>query len=205
LAKDLSGQLPLVIGMPVFIVDNIAVELGLANWSRGTLVNIDFEKREGCRYAISAEVEIPLYTSSDPKAIFPHRVVLSLAANSIQFSKGTGKKLYSACRHQLPLILGFSFTAHNSQSRSLNAATIHLESCATIAASYVMLSRIKCDEDELRGLAILGNINAKNIQNHVPQEVRNEESRLKDLAAATLERAKDDLKWYLDLTGDCFD
>ncbi|KAJ6532902.1 hypothetical protein DFH09DRAFT_864280, partial [Mycena vulgaris] len=81
LAKDLSERLPLVIGMPVFIVDNIAVELGLANGSGGTLVNIDFEKREGRRYAISAEVEIPLYTSSDPKAIFPHRVVLLLAAN----------------------------------------------------------------------------------------------------------------------------
>ncbi|KAJ7503825.1 hypothetical protein B0H11DRAFT_1710688, partial [Mycena galericulata] len=81
------------------------------------------------------------------------------------------------------------FTAHNSQSRSLNAAIIHLESCATISASYVMLSRIKCGEDDLRGLAILGNIN-KNIRTHAPQEVRNEESRLKDLAAATLEFGK---------------
>ncbi|KAJ7508324.1 hypothetical protein B0H11DRAFT_1704527, partial [Mycena galericulata] len=97
------------------------------------------------------------------------------------------------------------FTAHNSQSRSLNAAIIYLESCAMIAASYIMLSRIKCGEDDLRGLAILGNINEKNIQTHAPQEVRNEESRLKDLAAATLERAKNDLKWYLDLTGDGFD
>ncbi|KAJ7502422.1 hypothetical protein B0H11DRAFT_2188281 [Mycena galericulata] len=40
---------------------------------------------------------------------------------------------------------------------------IHLESCATIATSYDMLSRIKCGEDDLRGLAILGNINEKNI------------------------------------------
>ncbi|KAJ7711764.1 hypothetical protein B0H16DRAFT_1235628, partial [Mycena metata] len=75
---------------------------------------------------------------------------------------------------QLPLIPGFSFTAHNSQSRSLNAATIHLESCATIAASYVMLSRIRCGEDELTGLAILGSVPAQKIQNHAPQEVRNE-------------------------------
>jgi hypothetical protein len=34
---------------------------------------------------------------------------------------------------------------------------------------------------------------------------RNEESWLKYLAAATLERAKTDLRWYLDLTGDSFD
>ncbi|KAJ7353089.1 hypothetical protein DFH08DRAFT_692796, partial [Mycena albidolilacea] len=133
-------RLPLVIGMPIFIVDNITVELGLANGSRGTLVNINFEKREGCCYAIPAEVDITLYTSSNPSAIFPHWIAILLAAKSIQFSKGTGKKLYSTHHHQLPFIPGFSFTAHNSQSRSLNAATIHLESCATIAASYVMLS-----------------------------------------------------------------
>ncbi|KAJ6498551.1 hypothetical protein C8R47DRAFT_920756, partial [Mycena vitilis] len=78
------------------------------------------------------------------------------------------------------------FTAHNSQSRSLNAAAIHLESCATIAASYVMLSRIRCGENELHGLAILGDISPKNIQNHAPQEVRNEEIRLNALASLTL-------------------
>ncbi|KAJ6501698.1 hypothetical protein C8R47DRAFT_958144, partial [Mycena vitilis] len=78
------------------------------------------------------------------------------------------------------------FTAHNSQSRSLNAAAIHLESCLTIAASYVMLSRIRCGENELDGLAILGNIDAKKISTHAPQEVRNEEKRLKELAKGTL-------------------
>ncbi|KAJ7443651.1 hypothetical protein B0H11DRAFT_1931539 [Mycena galericulata] len=66
-------------------------------------------------------------------------------------------------------------------------------------------TRIKCGEDDLRGHAILGNINEKNIRTHAPQEVRKEESRLKDLSAATLERAKNDLKWYLDLTRDGFD
>jgi hypothetical protein len=99
----------------------------------------------------------------------------------------TGKKLYSAC--QLPLIPGFSFMAHNSQSQLLNAATIHLESCATIAASYVMLSGIKCSKDELRSLAILGNINSKNTKKN-PESCtagRNEEPWLKYLAAATLE------------------
>ena len=166
---------------------------------------MDYEIRNSRRYAISAEVDLPLYTSSDPKAPFPHRIVLSVAAKSIQFSKGVGKKFYTARRRQLPLIQGFSFTAHNSQSRSLNAATIHLESCTTIAASYVMLSRIKCGEDELRGLAILGEVKATNIDKHAPQEVRNEEARLKDLAAATLDRAKVGLRWYLDLTGDTFD
>jgi hypothetical protein len=77
--------------MPIFIVDNIAVELGLANGSGGTLVNLDFEKREGRRYAISAEVDITLYTSSDPNAIFPHRITIPLAANPFSSPKAQGK------------------------------------------------------------------------------------------------------------------
>ncbi|KAJ7144857.1 hypothetical protein C8R43DRAFT_856380, partial [Mycena crocata] len=75
-AEDLSGRLALVIGMPVYIVDNIAVELGLANGSGGTLVNVEYETRESRRYAITAEVDIALYTSTDPTAKFPHRVVI---------------------------------------------------------------------------------------------------------------------------------
>jgi hypothetical protein len=204
-AEDLSGRLPLVIGMPIYIVDNIAVELGVSNGSGGTLINIEYEIREGRRYAISAEVHLPLYTSSNPDAEHPHRLTFALISKSIKFTKGKETKLYTATRHQLPIIGGFSFTAHNSQSRSLDAATIHLESCVTIAASYVMLSRIKCGEHELDGLAILGQIHAKNISTHAPEEVRDEEKRLKRLAVNTLVRAKDTLGWYIDLTGDSFD
>ncbi|KAJ7166288.1 hypothetical protein C8R43DRAFT_878046, partial [Mycena crocata] len=97
------------------------------------------------------------------------------------------------------------FTAHNSQSRSLDAAIIHLESSASSAASYVMLSRIKCNESNPKGLAILGEINSKNIATHAAEEVRKEESRLLKLAASTLERAKESLDWYLESTGDSFD
>ncbi|KAJ7147797.1 hypothetical protein C8R43DRAFT_889418 [Mycena crocata] len=204
-AQDLSGRLPLVIGMPIFIVDNMAVELGISNGSGGTLVNLGYEIREGKHYAIWAEVDLPLYTSPDPNTIFPHRVTVGLISKPIKFTKEKGGKTYSAQRHQLPLIPGFSFTAHNSQSRSLNAAIIHLESSASTVASYVMLSRIKCDEFSPQGLAILGEINSKNISTHAPEEVRKEESRLCKLAASTMERAKENLDWYLELAGDSFD
>ncbi|KAJ7164354.1 hypothetical protein C8R46DRAFT_864570, partial [Mycena filopes] len=76
LAEDLSGRLGLVIGMPVFVVENLAVELGISNGSGGTLVNIEYEIQNGRRYAISAEVDLPLYTSLDPAAQFPHRLVI---------------------------------------------------------------------------------------------------------------------------------
>jgi len=39
-AKDLSGHLLLIPGMPVFLTENIATELGLSNGSEGTYTNI---------------------------------------------------------------------------------------------------------------------------------------------------------------------
>ncbi|KAJ7745329.1 hypothetical protein B0H16DRAFT_1273452, partial [Mycena metata] len=76
LAEDLSGRLALVIGMPIFVVDNIAVELGISNGSGGTLVIGLSPVRKGRRYAISAEVDLPLYTSPDPETDFRHRLVI---------------------------------------------------------------------------------------------------------------------------------
>lgn len=68
----------------------------------------------------------------------------------------------------------------------------------------MMLSRIKCDEGEPKGLAILGNIDPKRISTHAPEEVRDEEKRLKYLAKQTLQRAGDLLSWYTDLTEEQF-
>ncbi|KAJ7598740.1 hypothetical protein C8J56DRAFT_739998, partial [Mycena floridula] len=75
-ANDFSGRLALVIGMPVYIVDNMAVELGVSKGSRGILTGVKYRTCEGRHYAISAEVDLPLYTSFDPNAEFPHRLTI---------------------------------------------------------------------------------------------------------------------------------
>lgn len=203
-ANDLTGRLPLVVGMPIFVVDNIAVELGISKGSGGTLIGLRYEIRRGRRYAISVEVEIPAYTSSDSTAQHPHRLTLGTTADTITYKRQRSEVIYSARRHQVPIIGGFSSTAHNSQSRSLDAGVIHLSSCTSTAAAYVMLSRIKCDEGEPRGLAILGYIDPKRISTRAPQEVRDEEKRLKGLAKQTRRRARDLLSWYTELTGESF-
>ncbi|KAJ7589177.1 hypothetical protein C8J56DRAFT_729274, partial [Mycena floridula] len=56
------GRLALVIGMPIFVMDNIAVEIGISNGSSGTLISLEYEVRNGKRYASSAQVELPAYT-----------------------------------------------------------------------------------------------------------------------------------------------
>lgn len=203
-AKDLSGRLPLVIGMPIFIVDNITVELGVSKGSGGKLVGVKYDVRNGRRYAISVDVDVPAYTSSDLTAEHPHRLTLSAISDDITYKRRHSQTVYSARRRQVPIIGGFSTTAHNSQSRSLDAAVLHISSCSNAASAYVMLSRIKCDENGPIGLAILGHIDAKRIATRAPQEVREEEKRLKTLAKQTLERAKGVLNWYTASTGEHF-
>ncbi|KAF9014640.1 hypothetical protein BDZ89DRAFT_923026, partial [Hymenopellis radicata] len=75
-ACDLSGRLSLVIGMPILIVDNVAVELGLCNGSKGTLVSVQYVVRDGKRYALSVEVDVPSYQNPQSSSEHPHRVLL---------------------------------------------------------------------------------------------------------------------------------
>ncbi|KIJ44904.1 hypothetical protein M422DRAFT_107304, partial [Sphaerobolus stellatus SS14] len=73
-AENLSGKLPLVPGMPVFLTKNIAPELGLANGSEGTLVSVKYEELEERRYAVSVDVDFPTYCN--PNKTNSHRVTL---------------------------------------------------------------------------------------------------------------------------------
>jgi hypothetical protein len=198
-ANDLSGRLPLAIGMPIFIVDNLAVNLGLSNGSDGTVVNIAYELVDGRRYLVSVDLDVPRYVSSDPDAALPHRLTLVPISKTITWRSRGGKKTYSASRRQIPIIGSFAFTSHNSQSRSLNSAVIHLDSCKSTASAYVMLSRIKCGLEQPMGLRILGKLDPAKISNRAKKDVRDEEKRLKVLDTQTLKRARDILKWYTEL------
>ncbi|KAF9048064.1 hypothetical protein BDZ89DRAFT_922475, partial [Hymenopellis radicata] len=75
-ASDLSGRLPLVLGMPILLVDNLAVELGLCNGSYGKLISINYTVKHGRRYAISAEADFPRYRNPDRTALHPHRALI---------------------------------------------------------------------------------------------------------------------------------
>ena len=195
-AHDLSGRLPLAIGMPIIIVDNIAVELGISNGSRGTIRGIKYFTRNARRYVVSIDVDLPGYTNPDIEAENPHRVSIPTVTKSIQFTSSSTGKSHTARRQQAPVIAGFAFTVHNSQSQSLRAATIHLESSVSSAASYVMLSRIQCGAEGPVGLRILGEVSAKQISTHASQEVRDEEKRLLALSERTIKEAVHTLSWY---------
>ncbi|THU98179.1 hypothetical protein K435DRAFT_626729, partial [Dendrothele bispora CBS 962.96] len=75
-AHDLTGRLGLVLGMPVIIVENLAVELNVSNGTRGTLVGITYYTKNGRRFAVTADVRIPNFVNPDKKASDPHVVSL---------------------------------------------------------------------------------------------------------------------------------
>ncbi|KIK71596.1 hypothetical protein GYMLUDRAFT_141527, partial [Collybiopsis luxurians FD-317 M1] len=91
-ANDLSGKLALAIGMPVIIVDNVAVELKVSNGSRGTLAGINFFRRGGRRIAISVDVDLPNYANPDPTSINPHRITLAAKTSTITYKTADNEK-----------------------------------------------------------------------------------------------------------------
>jgi ATP-dependent exoDNAse (exonuclease V) alpha subunit len=186
----LSGKLPLVSGMPVFCTENIATELRISKGCMGKLVSVKYVDRSGRRYAVSAEVDFPGYRGKDP--LHPHRVLLSTVSRTIRFKLPDSDSVYSASRHQLPLIPAFAFTSHNSQGRSLEKACIDLASCVSIQSAYIMVSRLK----SRKGLCILRPFNLSVIQKHVSEEIRSELGRTSELELRTLRAWRDRLKWY---------
>ena len=176
--------------MPVFCTENVATELGPSKGSHGTLVSIKYVERDGRRYAVCAEVDIPGYNSSIEE--HPHRVLLKCATESFKFKLPNSDTTYSATRSQLPIIPAFAFTSHNAQGRSLDYACIDLASCRSIQSAYVMLSRLR----SLKGLCILRPFALYKIQNHICEEVRQEMARTDELARQTLRVARSRLDWY---------
>ncbi|KIJ25642.1 hypothetical protein M422DRAFT_122480, partial [Sphaerobolus stellatus SS14] len=73
-AGDMGGRLPLLPGMPCFLTENIATELGLSNGSEGTVVSVKYKIVDGKRYAVAVNVDFKSY--NNPKKVYPHRVTL---------------------------------------------------------------------------------------------------------------------------------
>jgi len=194
-ASDLSGHLPLIPGMPVFLTQNLATELGLSNGSEGTLVSVTYQLRNNKRYAISAQVDFNSYNQGSPE--HPHRIMLKPVTATFSFKLPNSTQLYHGTHYQIPIIPGFAYTAHNSQGRSLNAACIDLAGYPTIACAYVMLSHI-CSLD---GLSILHPFSFEKISKHAPQEVCAEIKRLDNLYEKTKMLINTQLSWYYDLVG----
>jgi len=177
------GALPLVLGMPVIITENLDVMGGIVNGSKGILRKVRYRVGDdGKRYLTSCIVELPDLTG-DPLPNLPPAFVPVLP-NEVEMKSLLHPNSGRTCtlrRHQVPLDAAFAITAHKSQGQTINKIVVDLKSCIGTEAAYVMVSRCT----SLGGLAVLRPFPISKITIHRSQEARDEFHRLDLLGTQT--------------------
>ena len=134
--SGLLRELPLYVGMPVFITDNIAVELGLTNGTTGVVKSVQFN----CNEEITDEpgfnhldnmpdcviVEADDVNMNPLDGLQPNHVPIFPKAKSFEVKIPGKKDKININRKHFPLVPRFACTAHKSQGQTLTKAIIDL-------------------------------------------------------------------------------
>ena len=172
--QGLPGELPLYVGMPIFLTKNIAVELGLTNGTTGIIRSIHLQNGEkvndvgfhhvqfkdsDCIVAELDDITVkPLHgLDQNHIPIFPRKESFSVKVkgkkdNQKKTKKGKKKGL-SVKRNHFPIVPRFACTAHKSQGMTLDKAIVDLvpqpnrKGGIDVSFAYVPLSRVRRLED----------------------------------------------------------
>ncbi|KAJ3566046.1 hypothetical protein NP233_g7249 [Leucocoprinus birnbaumii] len=162
ISKDfaLEEEVEIAVGARVMIEMNIATEAGLANGTRGTIMDIVLDENEGhpmigedgtCRLKYPPAlvwVKPDNHCSHVFDASRPGQVPLMPNIQRFSISVG-GQVSVSGKRLQLPLSLAYAFTDYKSQGQTLDAVLVDLAAPPdkgnglTSLSAYVALSRVK--------------------------------------------------------------
>ena len=130
------GQIPLVLGMPVLISQNLDVEGGIVNGSRVTHIRYQTDSN-GCRHLKSVIVNIDDIMGMLP----PHHLPILTDSTEITFSHPFTKRKCRIQCTQVPVLPAFAMTAHRAQGQTLSNVIVDLQSCRGTEAPYVMISQ----------------------------------------------------------------
>ena len=175
--NGLLGKIPLVLGMKVVVSKNFDVEGGVLNGSIGTLRAIRYYMDDnGDRVLKSCVVHIP---DSDAEAVpglgdHEYPVLHECKDWSVRSKNKSSKRRLTIRRTQVPIQPAYAFTCHRAQGQTFSRVVIDLQSCSTVDAAYVMLSRAT----SLDGVRVLRPFDQSKITNPVPRELRSELLRL---------------------------
>lgn len=190
------GRIPMVIGMPVMIMQNFDVPSGVVNGCKGTLTKIRYRiDNDGRRHAISCVIRAPQTSFQTPLPFLADKelVVALEDTNSMSFVYKPSGKRCTFQRTQLPIAPAFAMTAHKAQGQTLDYVIADLQSCRGTEPAYVMASRAT----SLDGLLILRDFSRSKIQSNRSGDARNEANRLELLRMKTnLEHGSADEKNY---------
>ena len=189
--NQLPGELPLFVGMPIYISNNIAVELGLTNGTSGMVKAIHLQNVEtiseqdtGFHHVQFTDTDCIIVELDDIEAIQlrglqPNHIPIFPQSGSFQVElkrkKTSGKvKKISVNRTHFPIVPRFSVTGHKSQGLTLEKAIVDLvpnpkyKGSVEVSHSYVPLSRVR----RLEPLTILREFPASVILKPAENEAR---------------------------------
>lgn len=160
--KGLPGKLPLVLGMPIYLKDNLATEFGLCNGSQGVLVRVILDPREPpipvWEDGDIAPIQHALYylplallvrfpdakmtTPLDP-TLSDDPLVVPIRPGYCSFSyRWSGTRYIKVFRKQFHVFPGYARTLHGAQSESLENMVTDINLPGNWGnAAYVLLSR----------------------------------------------------------------
>ena len=161
--KGLPGELPLYVGMPVFLTKNIAVELGLTNGTTGIIKSIYLRNAESItddpgfhhvefKDTDSIVVQLDDITVNPLHGLAPDHIPIFPRKDSFSV-KVKDKKSISVNRCHFPIVPRFACTAHKSQGMTLDKAVVdlvpqpNLKSPIDVNFPYVPLSRVRRLDD----------------------------------------------------------
>lgn len=206
---NLAALLPILPGMPIRITQNIAVKIGIANGTEGTLVGVKFPEGTtfkysecfGVRALLSSNlpnvafVDTPHLCSRLPNRFqcvppqFPDSTIPLYPVESAPFSSPKNLENRAMMKMtQLPFVPAFASTSYKVQGMTTDGivAFPFLKGSPgrpSAAALYVVLSRVR----RLRDVFLVRSITREEMQYFVPgRELLDEQRRLLELHEKTI-------------------
>ncbi|KZV61619.1 hypothetical protein PENSPDRAFT_592604, partial [Peniophora sp. CONT] len=125
----LPGFIPLYVGMPVVYKSrNLAVELGVANGSQGTVVAVETEM-DACSYEIAKYALVKFdkckaQLSGLPAGVVPVFPVSSRFQTVAQSIDKTKTQTVTIQRSQLPIQPAFAITSHSAEGKTMSKVLV---------------------------------------------------------------------------------
>ena len=165
---QIAREIPMFVGMPIYVSKNLRVDLGLTNGTSGKIKSIHLKNAEkittetGMHYVDFNDgdciiVELDDINVKPLRGLKPNHIPITKMDTKFQVNltgqktkKGNPKKV-SVKRSHFPIVPRFSITAHKSQGMTLDKAIVDLvpsdRRSVQINFAYVPLSRVRRLED----------------------------------------------------------
>ncbi|PPQ76590.1 hypothetical protein CVT24_013026 [Panaeolus cyanescens] len=179
--------IPLVIGMPVMLMNNLDVPGGAMNGAIGQLKSIRYTTdADGFRYLQSCVINTEDVKGEPLTNLQNGDIACFLDTKKLTLEHPYSHKNITVSRKQLPICPAFASTVHKAQGLTLPRAIVDLHGCPTGASEcpYVMLSRVR----SLKNLFLLRDFDLTKLRCRPSEDIRKEYQRLTDLHFATLKR-----------------